>query len=96
MKAKTIWKYELGIIDLQEIYMPKGSDILSVQVQQSTLRPCMWVLVDPTCSDMVARRFRIFGTGHQINVGDKGDLNYIGTFQTAGGSLVFHIFEEAC
>jgi hypothetical protein len=105
MKTKTIWKYEFEISDRQEIRMPNGAEILSVQVQQSTFRPCMWVLVDPAASDgTVTRRFRVFGTGHPIEAGAinsssvvkmAGDLNYIGTFQVAGKSLVFHLFEEA-
>ena len=42
---KTIWKYKLKIDILQEIIMPIGARILSVQMQSNT--PCLWVLVDP-------------------------------------------------
>lgn len=34
-------------------------------------------------------RVRIFGTGHP---GITPDMDYIGTFQVAGGDLVFHVF----
>ena len=41
---KTIWKYPLRIRDWVRLEMPRGAEILCVQVQGLT--PCLWALVD--------------------------------------------------
>jgi hypothetical protein len=38
----------------------------------------------------VARGISIYGTGHPVSGAPK---TYIGTFQIAGGDLVFHAFD---
>jgi hypothetical protein len=85
---KKIFKYVLKTTDVQSVEMPKGAEILSIQTQNDD--PCIWALVDPE-QEMEYRIFRIFGTGHDV-MGDD-TLNYIGTYQQYGGSLVFHCFE---
>ena len=82
-----IWKFELAITDLQTVLMPKGAKLLDVQVQNE--RCCLWALCDEN-APKVERRIAIYGTGYQV-LGDT--LEYIGTFQMQGGSLVFHAFE---
>ena len=52
----------------------------------------MWVLFDESETVFVDRLFRIAKTGYQISEG-LHHLQYIGTFQLAGGTLVFHVFE---
>jgi hypothetical protein len=84
-----IWKFPLQLTDRQEIEMPEGAVILSVQVQRSQV--CLWALVEPGASK-VKRQFRIHGTGHDVPDVDK--LDFIGTIQNNGGDLVFHVFEE--
>lgn len=83
---KTIYKYSFSTADEVEITMPLGAEILTVQTQNET--PCIWALVDPG-NEPGTRHFRIFGTGHPVNV----DGFYHGTYQLHGGRLVFHIFE---
>ena len=84
---KMVYKYLLGITDVQTIQMPKGAKILTVQVQ-SAYGPCVWALVDPS-QELENVKIRIAGTGHHI----KEDIvKYIGTFQLQGGALVFHAF----
>lgn len=84
---KSTWKYPLSITDRQIVSMPQGAQILTVQVQHDT--PCLWALVNSE-NPLQARGIQIFGTGHPAsNAGE-----YIGTFQVAGGSLVFHVFED--
>lgn len=85
---KTIYKYPLEVTDLQELELPEGAEILTVQMQTGV--PCLWALVDPT-ADKKCRLIRIAGTGHFLN--DEIEHRYIGTFQMAGGQLVFHAFE---
>ena len=69
--------------------MPHDAEPLCVQVQQGNVQ--LWARVNDD-SATTLRHFRIAGTGHELgsNVG-----RYIGTFQLAGGSLVFHVFEAA-
>lgn len=84
---KTVYKFQLGITDVQTIQMPKGAKILTVQVQ-SAYGPCVWALVDPS-QELENVKIRIAGTGHPI----KEDIvKYIGSFQLQGGALVFHAF----
>lgn len=84
---KTIWKFEFDIKDDVQLQMPIGAKILSVQSQGS--KSCLWALVDP--DESTERRwFRIFGTGHDI---DLDDYNHVGTFLTSEGLFVWHMFE---
>lgn len=85
---KTIWKFTIESLNDNVIEIPKGGQILSMQVQGRL--PQLWVLVDPT-AEKEKRTFRIHGTGHDVPDADK--LNFIGTFQMHEGSLVFHVFE---
>ena len=85
---KKIWKFPLSIVDEISINMPKGAEILSVQVQKNN--PCIWALVDPY-AEVVKRNFSIFGTGHAII---EDNYIFIGTFQLYNGDLVLHLFEE--
>ena len=82
---KSIWKFGLEVTDEQTVEMPVGAKPLSVQVQHGT--PCLWALVD-TKAPKQKRIVQIFGTGHPV--ANEGD--YVGTFQTEGGALVFHTF----
>lgn len=86
---KKIYKYPLEIRDEQVVLLPTGSKILTVQSQGE--QACIWALVNPTMSNDMAITIRIFGTGHTIQDSDK--MEYIGTFQMCGGSLVFHVFK---
>lgn len=85
---KKVFKY---VIDpyVNEIQMPLGAEILSVRFQRDNF--CMWVLVDPSAV-MVSRKFRVYGTGHEISGDIENHLKYIGTGHMDNG-LVFHAFE---
>ena len=82
---ETIYKYKLVPAETQAIIMPEGAKVLTVQVQRGC--PCLWALVEST-NPPIARHFRIYGTGENFVHGE-----YIGSFQLAGGDLVFHVFE---
>jgi len=88
---KTIWKYPLKATDSQNISMPKGSQILTVQTQFDV--PCLWALVDPAEKNTEARLIETFGTGHDLHYDMGASREYIGTFQLHEGQLVFHVFE---
>lgn len=87
----TIWKFDLAIADKQTVDMPLGARILSVGAQFD--KPRVWALVDPT-KERVPHRIYIYGTGWPV-----GDVNwsahiFLGTVVTAGGALVWHVFED--
>lgn len=82
----TVYKYPLVLDDRQTVMMPEGARLLSVQLQGGKI--CLWAIVDPS-SRPQARCIRIAGTGHPIEDG----LAFIGTVQTVGGVLVWHVFE---
>lgn len=89
---KTIWKFDLGeIADRYVISMPKGAEVLTLQLQRKL--PCIWVLVDPQ-AEKEDRVFEIFGTGHVIDYSEGAERKYIGTFLIYGDDLVFHLFER--
>lgn len=88
---RRIFKYELDELDVKEIEMPQGAEILCVQTQRQT--PCIWALVDPE-SVTVKRKFEIYGTGEKITENTKTTVRkYIGTYQVGEGYLVWHVFE---
>lgn len=90
MAEKTIWKFRLLITDIQQISLPKGSEVLTVQVQDGYA--CMWALVN-LGEEPETRSFEVFGTGHNIPPVGPNGRRYVGTFQLGGGRLVFHVFE---
>jgi hypothetical protein len=85
-----IWKYQFGGTVSMVWQMPKGAEILCMQLQGG--KPCLWVMVDPSAPPE-ARWFQIHPTGSEIG---PGKFDYIGTFQISeesGRSFVFHVFE---
>jgi hypothetical protein len=84
----TIWKYNLAPIETQEIDLPKGGKILTVQVQVGLI--ALWALVDPSApTDRIT--IEIFGTGHEVTDGTR---EYLGTVQQVGCALIWHIFRR--
>jgi len=85
-----IWKYPLEVADQQNLKLPTGAKILTVQAQDGN--PCLWALVDETLPKFrfEIHAIAIYGTGTPIP-DEPGD--YIATFQIMGGELVFHAFE---
>lgn len=89
---KTIWKYKLSAQDVQNISMPIGAEILTVQTQHG--KPCLWALVDPEAKLAVQpRTIEIFRTGHPIAEDMGTQRKYIATFQLFGAEQVYHAFE---
>lgn len=84
-----IYKYILDITDEQEVMLPRVSSILCIQMQRN--RPCMWAIVDEMSDEYASITIKMYGTGQPI--GDNRG-RYLSTFQTDGGSLVWHTFIE--
>jgi len=86
---KTIFKYPLTSQQTQIIQMPKGAQILTLQMQKDT--PCIWALLDVDIDNPKEfRTFELYGTGHPIYPRDR---TYIGSFQVDEGHYIFHVFE---
>ena len=89
--TQAIWKFSLALPhDIIIVRMPVSARALCVQVQGGV--PCLWALVYDTEGPTVNRKFRTYGTGHEH---ESITGTYVGTYQLAGGALVFHVFEEA-
>ena len=83
----TVYKYPFRIEDRFVLHLPPGFQILKVECQAGV--PCMWVLVNSGCpAESVP--FRIYGTGHDIKIGEIGD--HVATFQQ--GEFVWHLFRS--
>lgn len=82
---KTIWKYTLTK-EVTTITIPDGAQLLHVgeQFNQGQL----WFIVD-TDQPLFERTFEIVGTGQEL----PQNSMYCGTYQTLGGSYVWHVFE---
>lgn len=84
----VIWKWKLGVVDLQTLELPAGSGLLTVQAQDDV--PQLWTLCDDSTELKEKRQIAIYGTGNPMP-NEPGE--YIATFQLGGGKWVFHAFE---
>ena len=82
----SIWKFELEIVNLQEVEMPQVAQLMTVQGQHGKL--CLWAAVH-TDSPLKKRKIEVMGTGESF---EKAPRTYIGTAQV--GSKVWHVFER--
>ena len=85
---KRIYKYVLGIVDSQELSLPLGSKVLSVEEQYGNI--VLYALVDTEWSELEIYSVIIHGTGHQAN--DIENYCFLGTVKLADGQLIFHVF----
>lgn len=84
----TVHKYPVQMQAEFTVELPRGAEFLSVHEQNG--EPQMWFRVD-TSRELAKQVFSIVGTGHPI-APELSSLPHLGTFQVAGGSLVFHLF----
>ena len=85
---KTI-KYDLDFEKYFEITMPKGAEILKMEMFDQI--PQLHVLIEPV-KETEKRRFIITVAGEFIEE-DKKSLWYLGTFQFAPRKSIYHVFE---
>ena len=91
--SKTIYKYPLEVAKTQRLELPKGAEIVSIQVQKGI--PCLWAFVDKNQVDEgEAFVIAMFGTGHELPEDIETNYQYITTIQMNGGDLVLHVFEQ--
>src|SRR3954447_11269901 len=61
--SETVWKFVLGLADLQALDLPEDAEILHVADQFGEI--AMWVRLDPNAASTM-RRFTVIGTGHIV------------------------------
>lgn len=90
----TIWKFNLPSGEDFAIQMPKGSIPLSVGIDPNVrhfTQSVVWCAVNSHTEEREMYRFHLRGTGHPF---PELLLNrFVGTFQTPGFGLVFHLFD---
>lgn len=84
MATRTIWKYELEIVDEQVIKVPRGAKFLSVAEQGGKL--CLWAEVNPA-EAAVGRGVTIVGTGNPLF---DGVGSFVGTVVMP--PFVWHVY----
>ena len=92
---KVIHKYPIGSEIhhnmVTEIDMPRGAQILSLQMQGGI--PVLWAIVNPK-KETRKYVFHVFGTGHEMLDYERKHYVYVGTVQQSGlMTQVWHIFE---
>lgn len=86
---RKVFKYILTVQRGSTVAMPADAKVVAVGEQHGKI--CMWAIVPDPQAPVVVRVFSVYGTGDPINPG----ADYLGTFFMLGGSLVWHVFEEA-
>ena len=88
MSSRVVYKYKLDTVDIQQIYLPYGANILKIDMQGPDL--VLWAMIDADdTAATVMWQIRIAGTGHVMGSAWTRD-RYICSYYT--GTLVFHTF----
>lgn len=83
-----VFKYPLIMITDQGVKLPKGAEVLSVQVDNKTEMPALWAKVNPS-NTAETRAIFILATGQPV---PQKANRFISTFQS--GQFVWHVFEH--
>jgi len=86
--SKSIWKFPVETTDNQEIRMPAGAKILSIQTQSNS--PCICAEVD-TNAPKESRFIDIYSTKDTL---PNNPGQYLGTYQLNDGMSIFHVYER--
>lgn len=88
---KTIYKYGIHHLrEEQDIRVTKGFNPLHVGAQHNVI--CIWGEVDDDEDEFEHRSIFIVGTGNPL---PNEPVRYLGTVQTMGGELIWHIYIDA-
>jgi hypothetical protein len=95
---KTVWKFELNSEEVNTVYTPISSELLTVQfqkvrgmnVQQEVL--CAWFIVDSAQPPLEMHHIVLVTTGNEFPQVNYQACKYISTVQRNG--IVLHVFEE--
>lgn len=84
---KRVYKYVLAATEQQVLFLPKGSEVLSVAEQRNDM--VLYAMVRDDAGEVERHTVRVHGTGHPVH-DDPG--RFIGTVNLHGGALMFHMF----
>lgn len=87
--SMTVWKTALKPMNVQQVAIPRGAQILSAHMQDNM--PTIWYLCD-TDAPLEDREIAIVATGSAAPY--PAEAHFIGTVLINGGSIVAHIFER--
>lgn len=85
---KRIFKYPIRAVYTQDLQLPAGSKILSVENQDETI--VLYALVEDSNDIMQSHQIIIHGTGHPAD--DVLEATFVGTVKMHNGRLMFHVF----
>ena len=91
---EKIFKYPLLVQGVQELELPYGAQILTVQAQNTRTVagpiPMLWAKVPSDVGERQTRIIRTVATGQEI---EEDDMVYLGTYQLEDGAFIAHVFE---
>lgn len=93
---KTIWKFPLRTRGEQDIALPYGARVLTVQTQPEPrsltgeLAIVIWAEVDPAEERRMLHHVILVETGKPMGAAET--MGYVGTVQLAGGAYVLHVY----
>jgi hypothetical protein len=93
--ACVIYRFELRIVDEQQIRMPTGAQVLSADINPGDSGISVWALCNPEAANEL-RQFRVVGTGNHITASLSG-YDFLSTVIHRIGSnvLCWHVFTKA-
>lgn len=83
---RRIYKYQTPVVDVWQLELPRGAEILSAGTQGQLIT--IWAVVDPD-APLHSRPIHIYGTGELIK--ERETLRYINSVFM--GQFVWHLFE---
>jgi len=87
--VRRVWKVKITALkQKQDVVVPSGAEFLCAKEQDGEMQ--LWFKCDDDAEQSV-RTIVVVGTGHDI---PDGNLRYVDTVLTFGGSLVWHVFER--
>ena len=92
--SKKIFKYPLDIEDVQDVFLPVNSTILSIHKmgKGSTERLCLYAIVDDEEKNEEKVTIEIFGTWTLTGAGVS--RKFFGTVILQDGAFVAHVFQR--
>ncbi|MGV7002537.1 DUF7352 domain-containing protein [Priestia megaterium] len=85
----SVWKFPLVADHSQQLDLPLGSKVLSVESQGDDI--VIYALVNTEQTEKEVKEIRAYGTGHDIP-NDIIEYTFLGTTKLYNDSMVFHIF----
>lgn len=85
---KVIYRYEIENTK-GTFTMPVGAEVVDAVWQQAREAFSVYALCNPKETEMVERKFEVFGTGHEI----EGEARFIRSICMPDGFHVFHVME---